>query len=46
MTKAQGKSLDGTHIKMLRMVLDVSRKDKVSNDVLFGKLPKLSRAGD
>ena len=27
---------------MLRMVLGVSWKDKVSNDVLYGKLPKLS----
>ena len=42
MTKAQEKSLDGTYTKILRMVLGVSWKDKVRNDVLYGKLPKLS----
>ena len=42
LTKAQEKSLDGTYTKMLRMVLGVSWKDKVSNTVLYGKLPKLS----
>ena len=46
MTKAQKESLDGTYTKMLRMVLGISWKDKVSNDVLYGKLPKLSDAGD
>ena len=46
MTKAQKESLDGTYTKMLRMVLGISWKDKVSNDVLDGKLPKLSDAGD
>ena len=33
--------MDGTYTKMLRMVLDVSWKDKVSNAVLYGKLAKL-----
>ena len=42
MTKIQEKSLDGTYTEMLRMVLGVSWKDEVSNDVLYGKLPKLS----
>ena len=42
MTKAQEKSLDGTYTKMLRMVLAVSWKDKVSNDVFYRTLPKLS----
>ena len=42
MTKAQEKSLDGTYTKMLRMVLGVSWKVNVSNDVLYEKLPKLS----
>ena len=42
MTKAQEKSLDGTYTKMLRMVLGVTWKDKVSNAVLYGKLPRLS----
>ena len=41
LTKAQEKGLDGTYTKMLRMVLDVSWKDKVSNAVLYGKLAKL-----
>ena len=34
--------MDGTFIKMLRMVLAVSWKDKISNDVLYWKLQKLS----
>jgi hypothetical protein len=34
--------LDGTYTKMLFMVLGVSWKDKVSNIVLYDKLPKLS----
>ena len=42
MTKAQEKILDGTYTEMLRIVLGVSWKDKVSNDVLYGTLPKLS----
>jgi len=42
LTKAQEKSLDGTYTKMLRMVLGVTWKDKVSNAVLYGKLPRLS----
>ena len=41
MTKAQEQSLDGTQTKMLRRVPGVSWKDKVSNDVLYGTLPKL-----
>ena len=39
MTKAQKKSLEGTYTKMLHMVLGVSWKDKVSNDVLYRKIP-------
>ena len=43
MKKAQEKSLNGTYSKMLRMVLGISWKDKVSNKyVIYGKLPKLS----
>ena len=34
--------MDGTYTKMLRMVLGVSWKVNVSNDVLYEKLPKLS----
>ena len=42
LTKSLEKSLDGTYTKMLRIVLGVSWRDKVSNTVLYGKLPKLS----
>ena len=42
MTKAQEKSWDRTYTKMLRIVLGVSWKHKVRNDVLYRKLPKLS----
>ena len=42
MTKAQEKSLDGTNTKMVRMVLGLSWKDKGSNNILYGKFPKLS----
>ena len=42
LTRAQEKSLDGTYTKMLRMVLGVTWKDKVSNEVLYGRLPRLS----
>ena len=48
MTLAKKKSLDGTYNKMLGMVPGTSWKDKVSNDVIYGKL-KLSdkiRTGD
>ena len=34
--------MDWTYTKMLCMVLGVSLKDKVNNDVLYGTLPKLS----
>ena len=34
--------MDGTYTKMLGMVLGVSWKDKVKNDVLYGTLSKLS----
>ena len=42
LTRAQEKSLDGTYTKMLRMVLGVSWRDRISNDILYGNLPKLS----
>ena len=42
LTRAQEKSLDGTYTKMLRMVLGVTWKDKVNNEVLYGRLPRLS----
>ena len=42
LTKAQEKSLDGTYTKMLRMVLGISWKDKVSNITLYDSLPRLS----
>ena len=34
--------MDGTSTKLLRMMLGVSWKDMVSNDVLYGTIPKLS----
>ena len=42
LTQGQEKSLDGTYTKMLRMVLGVSWADKMSNEILYGSLPKLS----
>ena len=42
LTKAQEKSLDGTYTKMLRMVLGVSWREKMRNETLYGKLPKVS----
>ena len=41
LTKAQEKSLNGSYTKMLRMVLVMSWKDKVSNITLYGNLPRL-----
>jgi len=37
LTKAQEKILDGTYTKMLRMVLGISWKDKISNITLYGR---------
>ena len=42
LTKAREKSLDGTYTKMLRMVLGISWKNKVSNITLYGSLTRLS----
>ena len=42
LTNAQEKGLDGTYTKMLRMVLGISWKDKVSNITLYGSLLRLS----
>ena len=38
LTRAQEKSSDGTYTKMLRMVLGLSWRDRISNDILYGNL--------
>ena len=42
LTSALTKSLDGTYTRMLRMVLNISWKQHVTNEELYGDLPKLS----
>ena len=42
LTKTEEKRLDGTYTRMLRMVYNVSWKDKVTNKSLYGDLDKLS----
>ena len=42
LSKADEKSLDGTYTRMLRMVKNVSWKDKVTNRELYGKLEKVT----
>ena len=42
MTAATEKRLDGCYTRMLRMALDVSWRDKLTNKELYGKLPKIS----
>ena len=42
LTKQEEKQLDGTYTRMLRMVLNISWKDKVTNEVLYGHLEKVS----
>ena len=34
--------LDGCHTRMLRMVYNISWKDHIRNDILYGKLPAIS----
>ena len=36
------KSLDGCYTRMLRMVLNVSQRQHITNKELYGELPKLS----
>ena len=37
-----GGALDGVYTRMLRVALNVSRKDHITNVNLYGKLPRLS----
>ena len=42
LTKALTKQLDGCYARMLRMVYNISWKDHMRNDILYGKLPAIS----
>ena len=42
MTKTMEKRLDGCYTRMLRMAFNVSWKDKLTNEELYGGLPKVS----
>ena len=42
LTKLEEKSLDGTYTHMLCMIQNINWKDHVTNDVLYGKLRKIS----
>ena len=42
MTQSLEKSLDGAYTKLLRYALNVSWRDHVKNDVLYGNLPRIS----
>ena len=42
MTKAMEKRLDGSYTQMLRMAFNVSWKDRLTNEELYGGLPKIS----
>ena len=42
LTKSMEKALDGTYTRMLRKALGVHWSDRVTNEILYGKLPKLS----
>ena len=42
LTKQEEKSLDGTYTRMLRMVLNISWNEHVTNSTLYGKLKKVS----
>jgi hypothetical protein len=42
LTKALSKALDGCYTRMLRMVLNISWKDHVTNVELYGDLPKVT----
>ena len=41
-TNKIGKSLDGCYTRMLRRALDVSWKDHITNEELYGDLPKIT----
>ena len=40
--KTDGKSLDGVYTRMLRMALNVSWKQHITNEELYGDLPKVT----
>ena len=42
LTRKLEKQLDGVYTRMLRMAMDVSWRDHMTNDELYGKLPKVS----
>ena len=42
LTKQMEKSLDGAYTRMLRMALNVSWKQHMTNDELYGKLPRVT----
>ena len=42
MTKRLNKMVDGCYTRMLRMALNVSWKQRLTNEELYGKLPKVS----
>ena len=42
MTRAMEKRLDGCYTRMLRMAYNVSWKDRLTNEELYGGLPKIS----
>ena len=42
LTKSMEKALDGTYTRMLRKALNVHWSDRVTNETLYGKLPRLS----
>ena len=41
LTKKKQTSLDGSYTQMLRMAMNVTWRDRVCNDVLYGDLPKV-----
>ena len=43
LTSEQEARLDGCYTRMLRMALNVTWRDRVRNDILYGKLPQVTR---
>ena len=42
LTKQEEKSLDGTYTRMLRMVMNINWNEHITNDQLYGSLPRVS----
>ena len=42
LTKREEKALDGCYTRMLRMALNISWRQHITNEVLYGDLPKIS----